>query len=108
MGVGNLYRSLIYGNPLVEFNLDDELWSSELIKGGLSTKKQDIDNEDLRVTISKEEAVRALLSPDIEQFMKASVANGRTQIEMVAGYTELFSKGYLKMYKDLTGEVVGE
>ncbi len=104
LGVGNLHRSLLYGNPFIEFNLDNEVWGSELIKGGLNTKKQIIDNEDLRITISKEEAVTALLSQNIEQFMKDSVANGETQIEMIAGKTELFSKGYLTMYKELTGE----
>jgi len=104
LGVGNLHRSLLYGNPFIEFNLGNEVWSSELVKGGLNTKKQIIDNEGLRITISKEEAVRALLSQNIEQFMKDSVANGETQIEMIAGKTELFSKGYLTMYKELTGE----
>lgn len=104
LGVGNLHRSLLYGNPFIEFNLDNEVWSSELVKGGLNTKKQIIDNEDLRITISKEEAVRALLSQNIEQFMKDSVANGGTQIEMVAGKIELFGKGYLTMYKELTAE----
>ncbi len=104
LGVGNLHRSLLYGNPFIEFNLDNEVWGSELVKGGLNTKKQIIDNEDLRITISKEEAVMALLSQNIEQFMKDSVANGGTQIEMIAGKTELFSKGYLTMYKELTGE----
>ena len=103
LGVGNLHRSLLYGNPFIEFNLGNEVWSSELVKGGLNTKKQIIDNEDLRITISKEEAVTALLSQNIEQFMKDSVANGGTQIEMIAGKTELFSKGYLTMYKELTG-----
>lgn len=104
VGVGNLHRSLLYGNPFIEFNLDEETWSSELIKGALNTKKQIIDNEDLRITISKEKAVKALLSQNIEQFMKDSVANGETQIEMISGKTELFSKGYLNMYKELTRE----
>lgn len=104
LGVGNLHRSLLYGNPFIEFNLDNEVWSSELVKGGLNTKKQIIDNGDLRITILREEAVTALLSQNIEQFMKDSVANGGTQIEMIAGKTELFSKGYLTMYKELTEE----
>jgi len=106
LGVGNLHKSIIYGNPFIEFSLDNEVWSSELVKGALNTQKQVIDNEDLKVKISKEEAVRALLSPDINQFMKDSVADGGTQIEMVAGKTELFTKGYLDMYSQLTGEVV--
>lgn len=106
LGVGNLHKSLLYGNPFIEFNLGNETWSSELINGMLNTKEQSIENEDLIITISKEEAVRALLSPNVEQFMKDSVDNGGTQIEMIAGKTELFTKGYLDMYTQLTGEVI--
>ena len=63
---------------------------------------------DLKIIISKRESVETLLSSDIEQFMKDSVASGNTKIEIVAGNTELFSKGYLKMYKELTGGEVKE
>lgn len=105
LGISNLHKSIInLENPLIEFILDSEVWSSEIIRGIPNSKKQEIDNEDLRISISKQEAVRALLSSDIEQFMKDSVAEGRTGIEMVAGKAELFSKGYLEMYEELSGE----
>lgn len=104
LGVGYLHKSLLFENPLIEFVLGEEVWSSEIIKGMPNSKKGEIDNEDLRIIISKQEAVRALLSSDIEQFMKDSVAEGRTGIEMVAGKAELFSKGYFKMYGELSGE----
>jgi len=106
LGVGNLYKSMVgYGNPIVEFIIDEEVWSSEL-GGGLNTVKAESSDEDLRIHISRKEAVEALLSPDIEGFMKQSVSNGNTRIEMVAGKVELASKGYLAMYKELTGEEV--
>ena len=103
LGVGYLHKSPLFENPLIEFVLGDEVWSSEVIKGFPNSEKKEIDNEDLRISISKEETVRALLSPDIEQFMKDSVASGDTQIEMIAGKAELFSKGYLEMYGELEG-----
>ncbi len=104
LGVGDLRKSLIgYGNPVVELALDNEIWSSEIKDSTLYTGLGGNDNKDLRVTMSKEEAVRALLSPDIRQFMKDSVANGNTQIEMIAGNVELGSKGYLDMYQKLKG-----
>ncbi len=104
LGVGYLHKSPLFENPWIEFVLGDEVWSSEIIKGMPNSEKREIDNEDLRISISKQEAVRALLSSDIEQFMKDSVAGGRTGIEMIAGKAELFSKGYLKMYDELIGE----
>ena len=107
LGVGKLHKSLIgYGNPVIEMNLNDEVWNSELKDGGLYSLQGDSDDEDLRVIMTKEEAVKALLSPDIGEFMKTSVYNRNTQIEMVAGKVELGSKGYLSMYSELTGESV--
>lgn len=106
LGVGNLHKSLVYGNPVVKFALDDEILGSELTSDGLKTTNGDIDNEDLKIMISKKQAVEALLAPDIENFMKDSVRSGNTQIEIIAGKVELASKGYLGMYKKLTGEEI--
>ena len=105
LGVNNLHKSVIgYGDPEVEFVLDNEAWSSRVDNGNLMTKKTNAEDADLRITMTKKEAVEALLSSDIEDFMKNSVSNGNIQIEMLANVVELGSKGYLKMYKDLTGK----
>ena len=104
LGVGKLHKSLIgYGNPVIEMNLNDEVWNSELKDGGLYSLQGDSDDEDLRVIMTKEEAVKALLSSDIAGFMKNSVTEGNTKIEMIAGKIELGSKGYLEMYDGLSG-----
>jgi len=104
LGVGYLHKSPLFENPFIEFVLGEEVWSSEIIGGAPNSEKIEIDNEDLRIIITKEEAVLALLSSDIEQFMKDSVASGNTGIEMIAGKAELFGKGYLEMYGELSGE----
>jgi hypothetical protein len=44
------------------------------------------------------------LAEDMTVFMKDSVSKGRTEIELLAGKFTLASKGYLQMYKDITGE----
>ncbi len=107
LGVSNLHKSNIgYGNPVIKFVLGDEVWISELEGGNLVTENVESDGEDLMVILSKQEAVEALLASDVEGFMKDSVVSGRTEIEMIAGKVELASKGYLSMYKELTGEEV--
>lgn len=103
LGTGYLHKSPLFENPLIEFDLEGDVWNSEIIDGMPNSKRGNIDNEDLKISISKEEAVEALLAGNIEEFMKESVKNGNTKIEMIAGKTELFSKGYLEMYKELTG-----
>lgn len=106
LGTGYLHKSPLFENPLIEFDLGGEVWNSEIINGMPNSKRGSINNEDLTIGISKEEAVEALLSDNIEEFMKESVSNGNTEIEMIAGKSELFGKGYLEMHKQLTGNEV--
>jgi hypothetical protein len=56
--------------------------------------------------MSKQEAIMILISPNIKEYLKDSVNNGNTQLEQVSNKIELASKGYLKMYTALTGEVI--
>ena len=107
LGVNNLKKSLVgYGTPKVEMDIDGEIWSTEVIDDSLNTKKGAIEEEDIRVVLSKKEAIEGLLSNDLKNYIIESVQNGHTSIEMIAGKPELLSKGYLGMYKDLTGEEV--
>lgn len=107
LGVNHLHKSYIgYGDPIIEMKIDGESWTSKISGGALSTNKGDLEDKDLLITLSKQEAVEALISPDISSFMKDSVVEGRTGIEMIAGKVELGSKGYLAMYKEITGEEI--
>jgi hypothetical protein len=104
LGVNKLKKSLIgYGNPKVEFKINEELWSSEIVDQSLNTQKSTIDDPDVRFHMPKTEIIESLLSSDINQFVINSVSNGNTQMELIASKPELLSKGYLGMYKDLTG-----
>ena len=101
LGVGNLHRSpLTFENPRIEIDVG-EIWSSEIVDGGLKTSKRTIENPDVIFKMTREEAIEALMSENIKKFMKDSVVSGRTEIEMIAGKTTLYSKGYLKLYEDL-------
>jgi len=106
LGTGYLHKSILGGDPVIELNLEEEIWHAKIVGGIPESVNQETDKEDLRVIISKEEAVKAILSEDIEQFMKDSVNRGDIQLELVASKAELFTKGYLDMYKRLTGEEV--
>jgi hypothetical protein len=102
LGTSYLHKPAIgYGNPKLELVIDDEVWSTELDKGNLITQNIASDKPDLRITLSKEVAVRAILSSDVKQYMKDSVSNGKVRIDMIAGKVELYAKGYLDMSKAL-------
>jgi hypothetical protein len=102
--VGKLHKSLLGEKPLIEFVLDQEHWNSEIDGGRMYTKKGEIEKEDLRIIISKEEAVEAILSSDVTAFMSDSVRGGRTEIQMIAGKAELLNKGYFSIYEEITGK----
>jgi len=103
LGVQNLHKSYIgYGNPILELQIDDEIWSAEVGKNGINIQNAPIDEEDLIISISKEESVKAILSSNINEFMSESVYNGETRLEKVAGNVELGSKGYLEMYEEFS------
>ena len=105
LGTSFLHKSSLgYGNPKIEMVMgSDEIWNSEL-GDAFKIQKTASDDPDIIVRMSKEEAVRALMASDTKQYMKDSVANGKIQIEMIAGKIELYSKGYLDLYKELTGK----
>jgi len=104
LGTGYLHKSIFGESPILELILDGEVWHAEVNNGIPNSALGAIDNEDLRITISKEEAVNAILSTDIEQFMKDSINKGNIKVDMVANEAELFAKGYLDMSNALTFE----
>lgn len=90
--------------PKIKIVADSDTYVSEIIQGQISTHKGDIENEDIIIRTTKEEIVDIISSDNREEKVKESVSAGRTALELKAGYTTLFSKGYLSIYKDLTGE----
>ena len=97
LGIGNLHNSIIGGNPSGEISLDGETWNFELNKNALSTGRGSNASPDIRIKMSKEEAVKSLLAQNMKQFMKDSYNNGNTKIELVANKAILLSKGYANL-----------
>ena len=106
LGVNNIHKSYVgYGDAEIDLIIDQETWSA-IVSKGLSVSKQPSPDPDLIIRMSKQEAIMALISPNIKEYLKDSVNNGNTQLEQVSNKVELASKGYLKMYTALTGEVI--
>jgi len=106
LGTNNLHKSYAgHGPAKINLIIDDETWNAQINKG-LSVNPQAIQDPDLIIKMSKQTAVEALLSSNIQGYLKSSVGNGNTKLELVAGKIELASKGYLSMYSQLTGEEI--
>lgn len=99
LGVGSLHKSMLGESPWIEIILDGESWNSEIVKGSSKTSKGSIENEDIRIISTKEDIVRIMLAENKEDEIANAANEGRLGMEIVAGETELFAKGYLNIYE---------
>jgi len=90
--------------PKIEFIIGNEAYNTEIIKGSIITKKGEIENEDIGIIASKEEFIKILNSENLKQALQESVNQGNTRLETFAGNTKLLAKGYLSLYKEITGK----
>lgn len=90
--------------PKIKVIVEGEVYVSEIIKGEIKTEKKEIENEDIVVKTTREEVVNLMMSSDMNDYIKQNVQEGKTIVELKASYTKLFSKGYLNIYKDVTGK----
>jgi len=104
IGAYQLHSSVTGKKPIIEVWADDEKFSSDVSGGKITTTRNLGNSPDIRIKTSKKEVVDALLSQNVTEYAKNSVSAGKTNLEIVAGYTELFTKGYLKIYTELTGK----
>lgn len=105
MGAYQLRNTPLSDEPSrIEVQVGSDVFTSEINDGKISTRRGKAEGADLRIITTKQEIVNSLTSLDIKEHLKNSVKNGKTQLELVAGYTTLFSKGYLSLYGDLTGK----
>jgi len=90
--------------PRININIDDKWYNSEIIQGQIYTEAGNLENPDLTITTSSQEVLNAILSAQTREYVASSVSEGKTALELNAGYSKLFSKGYLSIYKELTGK----
>lgn len=90
--------------PKIKVIVDEEVYVSEIINGEIKTEKKEIEEEDIIIRTTKQEIINSILAGDMKTYIKQSVQEGKTSFELKASYTTLFSKGYLNIYKEITGK----
>ncbi len=90
--------------PRIAFIVGEKTFSAEVSEGKVHTQEGMIDKPDIRITTSREEIIQAIRSGLVKEYLKKSIADGKTHLEQVASYPVLFSKGYLNLYQELTGK----
>jgi hypothetical protein len=87
--------------PKINFYIDEDVYSATIKKGEINVRNRGVDDGDIGIYTSREEVVKMMKN---EIYVKESFAYGLTAIVPIAGKAELASKGYLKIYEELTGE----
>mgnify|MGYP001605113491 CR=1 FL=1 len=102
LGAQNLHNPpLSSSNPKIEFDLEGEVYNAEVQSGNILVNRGGISDEDIRIYTQKVEIVKMIKD---SKYVEGSFAQGKSKLELVAGKTTLFAKGYLQMYEKVTGK----
>ncbi|MEK6889508.1 MAG: hypothetical protein AABW80_05385 [Nanoarchaeota archaeon] len=91
--------------PTIEISVEGEFYNAIVDKGEIFVSLGRAEEKDIVIFTTKEEIVSML---KYEDYTVTSFEDGKSNIELVAGKSKLFSKGYLNLYKKVTGrEIIG-
>ena len=83
--------------------IDDDIYNVEVANGEIYVGKGEIVKRDLIIRTTKEEAVKMLQD---NNYIKESFSSEKSIIELLEDKSTLFAKGYLTLYKELTGKSI--
>lgn len=87
--------------PKINIFVDELTFSAEILENSITVTKSKFPASDINIRTTKDEAIKMLRQKD---YVASSFNSGASQIELIASKTKLFSKGYLQLYTDLTGD----
>ncbi len=90
--------------PVIEVDVDGEVFSSKVVDGNIITKKENVGGEDIRIITKKKEVFNAIKSGDVAEEIKDSINSGESKLEIVTDKKTLLLKGYLSLYDKFSGE----
>ena len=97
---GNLHNPPFSSDiPKIEISLGEEIYHGTVTDNKISVGKGQIEDEDIILYSSREEIVKIMKDKD---YVKNSFENGLASIELKTDKLELYSKGYLDIYDELS------
>ncbi len=104
IGAGELHNApLSSEKPTIEIKVDEKNYWAEVDKGVIRVSAGKADGEDILIVTTALEAVKMMNN---KVYIEDSFKARHSGIELKAGRTTLFGKGYLRLYQKLTGESV--
>lgn len=87
--------------PKILFYIGDNPFGAEIVKGEIFVSKDLINKNDIIIKTSEEEAIKMALN---KYYVLKSFEKGASKMELVAGKSTLFTKGYLDLYNTINGK----
>lgn len=104
MNVQDLHNvPLTSDKPKISIKTEDKNYYAEVDNGVINVFEGDKNEVDMIINTKKIAVVKNLKG---EQSIIDSFNSGESDMELVAGKTTLFAKGYLSLYEDITGEKI--
>ncbi len=101
IGAHNLHNPPFSSNePKIEIFVDSDIYSARIVDGSIRISKGGIEERDIVLRTTKEEAIKMMNDKNV---VVESFKNGESKIELIANKLELYSKGYLGLYDELSG-----
>jgi hypothetical protein len=89
--------------PRIQIEVEDETFNTVIDSGEIIVGKGNIAGEDVLIRTTRLEIVKII---NDKTYARGSFNEGKSEIVFVAGKTLLFSKGYLNLYKQITGSSI--
>ena len=104
MGAGGLHNPPLSSDvPKIEIVVDGEAYNAVVKNGEISVNEGSASGEDIIIRTTKEESVKMMQD---KYYVAQSFKEDLSSIELVAGKTKLFSKGYLTLYNEIMGKSI--
>ena len=104
MKANNLHNPPLSSDvPRMEIVVDGETYNAVVKNGEIIVTGGHIGGEDVVIRTTKEESVKMMQD---RNYITESFRGGKSSIELVAGKTKLFSKGYLTLYNEIMGKSI--
>jgi len=89
--------------PKINFIVDEEAYNAEIVDGEIIVSKGEVEEADVILRSTKLDAVKIMNDPE---YARQSYRDGNSNIELLASKSTLFGKGYLNLYREITGRSV--
>ena len=87
--------------PKIEIQVDEDVYYAKVSGGKINVRNGFIEDKDIIIKTTKEEAVKMIQN---KNYVTESFKNGYSSVELVSNRLELYSKGYLDLYDELSGD----